>query len=88
MIVGLRRVAFLKQIRDELGRLDAKEHEQIADGGSDSRKADHFHDGIAVQNTMLSVDSCSRVELDQERAEKTLIIISVQVVSAFGLASC
>ena len=88
MIVGLRRVAFLEQVRDELRRLDAEEHEQIADSGGDSRKADHFHYGIAMQQTMFSVDSCSRVELDLERAEKTLIIVSVEVVSTFGLTTC
>ena len=88
MIVGLGRVAFLKQVRDKLRRLHAEEHEQIADGGSDGREADHFHNGIAVQQTMLSVDGCSRVELDQKRTEKTLNITSVEVVSAFGLVMC
>ena len=88
MIVGLRRVAFLKQIRDELGRLDAEEHEQIADGGGDGCKANHLHNGVAVQQTMLSINCCCRVELDQERAEKALVIMSVEAVSAFGLAIC
>ena len=88
MIVGLRRVAFLKQICDELGRLDAEEHEQVADGGSNGSKADHLYDGIVVQQTMFSVDGCSCVELDQERTEKTLNITSAEVVSAFGLAIC
>ena len=66
MVVRLRRVALLEQVCDKLGRLDAEEHNQVANGGRNSSECDNLQDWISMQYAVPSVYGRGSVQLDQK----------------------
>lgn len=72
MVVRLCWVALLEQVCDKLGRLDAEEHNQVANGGRNSSEPDNLQDWISMQYAVPSVYGCGSVQLDQKRTQKTL----------------